>query len=176
MRPWAKDNYTVFLGGIRNNVTQDELEEALSNYQPLLACSLLPSSSPATRNGTATFGSQEAFNRILIDYKDDYKLKTVFANQPYVTLHMNARDRQEYISFKKGKQENPRKPQQPPQQLLYSNIAMPMGMPGHVMNPGMNVPGMNGMLQGGMNLIPSMNMNMNMNMNRNFMRAHQNDI
>lgn len=58
VRPWAKDNYTVFIGGIKSNVTQDELEEALSNYQPLLACSILPSSSPATRNGTATFASQ----------------------------------------------------------------------------------------------------------------------
>lgn len=39
----------------------------------------------------------------MVEYKDDPAIKWVFANDPYVTQHMSAKDRNEYNQFKKGK-------------------------------------------------------------------------
>jgi len=59
VRPFAsKDNFTIFLGGLINTITPAQLEQALSSYQPLLSCNIIPSNNPLARNGSATFGSQ----------------------------------------------------------------------------------------------------------------------
>jgi hypothetical protein len=60
VRPFAtnRDNFTIFMGGLLNTVTQGQLEQALSAYQPLLSCSITPSNNPLIRNGSATFGAE----------------------------------------------------------------------------------------------------------------------
>lgn len=39
----------------------------------------------------------------MVEYKDDALIKKVFATAPYITQHMSIKDRNEYNSFKKGK-------------------------------------------------------------------------
>jgi len=43
----------------------------------------------------------------LANYIEDKKLKEIFIGVPYITVHMNAKDRLDYNSFKKGKIELP---------------------------------------------------------------------
>jgi hypothetical protein len=51
---------------------------------------------------------------VLVEYKEDLLIRDVFAGWPYVTYHMNAKDRNDYQSFKKGKVEPNKKPNQGP--------------------------------------------------------------
>jgi hypothetical protein len=44
----------------------------------------------------------------------------IFANAPYITVHMSAKDRSEYNSFKKGKNDIP------PKKII--NMPLPMGI------------------------------------------------
>jgi hypothetical protein len=38
-----------------------------------------------------------------VDYSTDSKVLQLFAEKPYLTVHMNAKERNEYLNFKKGK-------------------------------------------------------------------------
>lgn len=60
VRPYAnKDSYTAFVGGLQPHITTAALEEAFSDYQPILSCSLSPvNMSKVTRSATITFGSK----------------------------------------------------------------------------------------------------------------------
>jgi len=65
LRPYAnKDSYTVFIGGLKPSVCQQDLEKALAHYQPLISCTIMQGQGqnqqqpPITRNGTVTFGSK----------------------------------------------------------------------------------------------------------------------
>ena len=44
---------------------------------------------------------------MLVEYKEDEQLKSLFHGAPYVTYHMNAKDRNEYQSFKSKKGDQP---------------------------------------------------------------------
>jgi hypothetical protein len=66
----------------------------------------------------------------LANYAEDKKIKEIFTGVPYITVHMNAKDRLDYNSFKKGKVESmPKK-----MQVNMSGMTMqppmmpPMGM------------------------------------------------
>lgn len=42
---------------------------------------------------------------MLVEYKEDDSIRHVFVGNPFITQHMNAKDRHEYQSFRKGKME-----------------------------------------------------------------------
>ncbi len=46
---------------------------------------------------------REPYKRLLVEYKDDPLITKVFMGFPYITQHMNAKDRNDYNSFRKGK-------------------------------------------------------------------------
>jgi len=79
----------------------------------VISCSILTGNNPMSRNATLTFGCQEAYKRLLVEYKEDPLIKDIFVTAPYVTQHMNAKDRNDYNSFKRGKAE-PKKTTQGP--------------------------------------------------------------
>lgn len=60
LRPYAaKDSYTVFLNGLKPEMTQERIENIFKHYQPLVSSSVkLNSHNPNIINGTITFGSQ----------------------------------------------------------------------------------------------------------------------
>jgi hypothetical protein len=51
------------------------------------------------KNAFASFASHEDYCEILAGYKEDDSLKRLFQNNPYITIHMSARDRAEYKTF-----------------------------------------------------------------------------
>lgn len=78
--------------------------------------------------------SRETYKRLFVEYKEDPEVRNLFAGNPYITQHMNAKDRNEYNSYKKGKTDKiEKKPMVPPQmgynmhQMLPMNYNMPPG-------------------------------------------------
>ncbi len=54
----SKDSSTVFVGGLRGNLTQAELEQAFKHYSPIISCSVQPlGNNQITKNGSITFGN-----------------------------------------------------------------------------------------------------------------------
>jgi hypothetical protein len=61
LRPFAKDSYTAFLGGLRVGTTPEIIEATFKHYQPILSSSILRTNNPNKPhliNGTITFGSK----------------------------------------------------------------------------------------------------------------------
>lgn len=60
LRPFAnKDSYTVFMPGLKHTVTQEDLEHAFKNYQPLVSCTVQAGNmNPMVKNGTMTFNCE----------------------------------------------------------------------------------------------------------------------
>lgn len=89
---------------------------------------------------------RDHFKQILADYKFNKNLVNLFFGQPYITVHMNAKERNEYIDFKKKDKKNEQAPILP----MKSNFGMNIGY-GYPQQPQMMGMGMG--MQHGSNMI-----------------------
>ena len=79
-----------------------------------------------------------------MEYRANERVKAVFVGQPYVTIHMSAKDRNEYKSFRKGGHDV-KKPLNHPRPMGFQpqGFGMGMGMVPFGMNqPPMPMPGL----------------------------------
>lgn len=58
LRPYIKDSYTVFMGGVDSSLTADQVRECLSDYEPIVSCQLMRSSHQKSCNAAVTFSSE----------------------------------------------------------------------------------------------------------------------
>jgi hypothetical protein len=65
----------------------------------------------------------------MVGYKEDPRILEIFeTGKPYITQHMNAKERNEYVQFRKGKFDN--RKQGPPNQIPQGPMSQHMGLMG----------------------------------------------
>ena len=58
LRPYIKDSYSVFMGGVNSSLTAEQVRESLADYEPIISCQLMPINNPKTCNAAVAFSSE----------------------------------------------------------------------------------------------------------------------